>query len=179
MGQGIHARGHGNAYRQAQGQQRIVDHGPRQHLAIAPGALHAALGQAIDRRHFRTGIGGRHRDDRQAVLKRDGLAEAGGGAAADRNRAVGAKPLGLGPRCPRSLDRHVHDCFGVNAGAARAQSFGCCCRLVTLLRRGQHKRSTRAKPLHFRHQAIEGADPEDHPGQQLVIGEGQHAATLI
>ena len=74
MGHGVHARTGRQRRRQAQRQQRIVDHRARQHAQVAPGLLEAAVGDAVDRRHLGTGVSGRHRHDGQGRGQRDGLA---------------------------------------------------------------------------------------------------------
>ena len=47
--------------RQRQRQLGVVDHRLRQHARVASGLLHAAFGDAVDRRHLAAGVGGRNR----------------------------------------------------------------------------------------------------------------------
>ena len=56
-----------------------------------------------------------------ADFERDRLAQPGCGAAADRNRAVGAQAFGFSARLARYLDRHVHNGARKHAGATRSQ----------------------------------------------------------
>ena len=104
MGDGVDRADDADGERQAERQLGVVDHGARQHRRIAAGALGAALGEAVHRRHLAAGVGGRDRDHRHARVERERLGEAGGRAAADGDEAVGVDAAAPRPR-PRSPSR--------------------------------------------------------------------------
>ncbi|MNL08869.1 hypothetical protein D3C87_1296060 [compost metagenome] len=75
VGNGVHTAGDGHVDGQADGKLRVVDHRFGQYARIFAGALEAVFGQAEYRRHLRSGISGRDRQDRQPGIHRDCLAE--------------------------------------------------------------------------------------------------------
>jgi len=90
MSDGVHAARGTHRRRQRERELGVVDAGARQHANILAGEFALALAHAPDRGRFRSGIGGGHREDRQAEVARDDLGKADGGAAAGGDEAIGA-----------------------------------------------------------------------------------------
>jgi hypothetical protein len=146
---GIDAGRCGEARWQRQGEVDIVDHGLRQHRRIAHRGLQAVLGLAEDRRHLRAGIGGGDAELVDAGAKRQRLAEARRGSAAERNDAVGVARLHRRERALRDLDRGVHGRAGKDAGIERAERGSQALALRLLLRRRQHQGTLAGETLNL------------------------------
>jgi len=104
----IDAAGQAHGRRQAERQLGVVDHGARHHLGVLTGFLQAAFGDAVNRRHLRASVGGGNRDDGQARVQGNRLAQAGGRTAAYGHRAVGAELARHLAGFARGLDGHMH-----------------------------------------------------------------------
>jgi hypothetical protein len=174
MRDGVDAAGDAQADRQRERELGVVDDGARQHLGVLAGLLQAGLGDAVDRRHLAAGVGGRDRQDGQARFQRDGLAQAGGGAAAHGHGAIGIELARHLARLARGLDGHVHDGAVEHAGRARAEHVGDALGRGALLGRGQHQRATRTQRLDLLAQLRQRAGPEHHAAGLAVVDEGLH-----
>ena len=180
VGDGVHAARPAVGRRQRDRQFGIVDHRPGQHPRVELRRLDAVFGETLDGRHFRAGIGRRHGEHRLLGLNRNALAEADGGAAADRDIAVGVDLVGDLARFVHRFHRRVHDRLVVDAGGAAVQQPGGHFGIAALFGRRDHERPLGAQPLHLGRQFPAPARPEDHPGGQAGIGEGiDHAAGLL
>ena len=179
MGDGVHAARSRHARGQAQREQGVVDHRARQHLAVTTGLFHARFGNAVDRRHFRTGVSGGDGKDGQRRFERDGFAQSRRRPAAYGDGAVCTQALGLGARFARRLDRHMHHRARKNSGAAPAQPpchiFG----LGFLFRRGEHQRARCPEQFDFTRQVLERAGAKYHAAGKLVVDEGLHAQAAL
>ena len=162
MRDGIEAAGDRHRDRQINRQERIVDHDLRQDALVASRLFHSRFGQSIDRRHLGAGIGRRDRQDRQAGLQRDGLAQTDGRSATHGYRAVGTKTHRLVTRLARDLDRHMHYGMRVNPDAELTEASRNIRRQRLLLRRRQYQRAPRAKLFDLARQMFDGVLCEQH-----------------
>ena len=131
----VDARGDGDRYRQAERQIDVVDHRLRQDARAALRRLLPIRGLAENIGHLRAGVGGGNNDLRQVGAQGERLAEFGGRAAADRDRAIrlaasnaararsvtaigvciaapGNRPAASGPSCA-TTSSPVASCCGV------------------------------------------------------------------
>ena len=177
--QPLHAVGHGidpgwtrDSRRQRQREDRIVDDRARQHATVASRLLHAAIGDAVDRRHLRARIRRRHGDHRHPRLECDGFSRAGRGAAADGHIAVGVQCGGSCPGSVDDFDRVVHHRTGEDAGGERAESVCGILREEQLRLRRDDESAPGAEPRDLVAQTIEGTCAEHHAIRGLVEDEG-------
>jgi hypothetical protein len=101
MGDAVHAARGAHRHRQRQRELRVIDDRARQHAGVLTRKLLLAVAEPPNRSRFRSGIGGRHRDDRQIEIPGDYFRKADRGAAAGRDEAIGAA------RSRNALLRHL------------------------------------------------------------------------
>ena len=176
MGDRVHTAGTGNAGRQTERQVGIIDDGFRQNAPVAPRSLHAIFSKPPDRRHFGTGVGCGHRQDRQLALEGDRFTQADRGASAHRNAAIGVPAHGLRDSGAGALDGHMHYGAVVNPDAARAQAPRNLLGLCLLLGRAQHQRLFRAQGRYFVGDPVQSANGENDPRWQGLVSEIEHRA---
>ena len=172
MGDGVDRADDADGERQAERQLGVVDDGARQHRRIAAGALGAALGEAVHRRHLAAGVGGRDRDHRHARVERQGLGEAGGRTAADGDQAIGVDALHHVLGRAHRLDRHMHRRFGEHAGGMRSEQADDALGERLLARGREHQRALGADQLDLVPHLLQRAGAEDdarHPHLQHEV----------
>ena len=89
MRDGVHSARGAHRCRQCQCELGVIDDRAWQHAGVLTGKFLLAVAEPPNRGRFRPGIGGRHRDDRQAEIPRDYFREPDRGAAAGGDEAVG------------------------------------------------------------------------------------------
>jgi hypothetical protein len=175
MGDAVHAARGAHRRRQRERELGVVDDGARQHAGILAGEFALALAHAPDRGRFRSGIGGRHREDRQAEVARDDLGKPDGGAAAGGDEAIGAA------RRRDSLLRHrlgdVERGLRMQPRRAAAQNFDQpAAEAGAAAGRGDHQRAVETEPRGFVRDAHDRARREHHALRRQVMNERDHAA---
>ena len=173
----IDAAGHAHVHRQTQRELRVVNHAARHHPHVFAGFLHAVLGDAIDRRHFRAGVSGWNGNDGQAGVQRNRFAQAGGRAAANRHGAISAQLPGDLSGLAGGLYRHMHHRAVKHTGRARTQQVGHHLGRVALLWRGQDQRALETQRINFALQMLYGTRTKNHTGRVCGVDErsdGRH-----
>ena len=162
----IHAARDRQAQRQSERECRVVQHRSRQHAWVASGLFDTPFGDAEDGGHLRARVGGGNRDDGQAGIEGNRLAQSNGGAATHGHGHIGSQVGGSGTGCTCGFYRHVHDGLIKNARRTLTQLARHTLGHVTLLWGTQHKRTLGAQGLHLGSQRGQTTFAKhDAPGQ--------------
>ena len=161
--------------RRERGRERgVVEHRARKHADVVRGPLLSVGRDAVDRGHLRPRVRGRDRDQWQSRLEGDDLAEAGGGSAADRHRAIGVRVSGGLPRLLDDLDRHVLLDVGELRDRPRPELFDEF--MADVLDRDvvEHDGARDIEAVDLVGQTVDAPHPEHDPAGERVVGEGPH-----
>ncbi len=173
----IQSAGGRDSCRQTKRQVNVVDHGIGDEIRRPPRGLDALRGLTEDRRHFRTGVSGGHRDMRQPRAQRQGFSQTHRRAAADRDQAVDVLRLDDRQRRLGNLHRGVHAHAGKQAGQAVAEIGAKAFALVLLFAGGQHQRPPDAQALDLLTKPRRRACAEHHTILLRAIGKGIRNST--
>lgn len=117
MGDGVYAGCCGYGWWKGHGEVDVVDDGFGEDLGVGFCCFAAVFGFAHNGCHFAAGVSGWDADVRDAGPEGDGLAEAGGAAAADGDDAVGVDAFKVGEGFFGDVVGCVHGGFCESAGA--------------------------------------------------------------
>jgi hypothetical protein len=139
--------------------------------ASLPVNLRSPLAHSPDRGRFRSGIGGRHGDDRQAEIARDDLGKANGSAAAGCDEAIGAARRR--DACLRHWLGHVQRGLRMQPRRSAAQNFDQpAAEAGAAAGRGDHQRAVQAEPRRFVREARDCARREHDALALDIMNEG-------
>ena len=117
------------------------------------------------------------REDRQARVERDRLAEARSSSRRRSATAQSAPSRSASARaCARGFDRHVHHAPAKTPAARSPSSAATRSACVALPGRRQHQRAPRAEPFDLGPELLQRAGAEDDAAWIRLVGEGMHVA---
>ena len=175
----VDPRGDGDRDRQAERQIDVVDHRLRQDARVALRRLLPIRGLAENIGHLRAGVGGGNDDLRQIGAQGERLAESGGRAAADRDRAIRLGRLERGEGALGDSDRGMHRRAGKQPGGERPELRDDVGAGRFLLRGREDEGAAAAERLHLVGQRRERAGAEHDPRGMRGIDEAILQSRLL